>query len=456
MKKYFLLVVFLTNIVWANVCNSKLFTFSVSSDSNVPIKTLLEQIVVNNCNMHIVYDDTLAKVKLTKLTTGEISVHNYNLIQILNLLVTNNNFFYKIKNNILHIAYIKTKTFNIDYIPSTRSGSATFTASAVGSDGSGGDTNSVDSKYEFDFWSGLSNNLLNILNADAFYKAPAPIIDKNAGLITITGTKRQLQRIGEYINTLNKRLHAQILIDVKIYEVELAKSNQTGINWSQLSFQLPSSSVPLRAANIAGRSSVFSSAVFNVSGLLNFLATQGNVNSISNPKIAALNEQKAIISVGDTINYKYPSKVVNTVTSAGTQVDTQYTYGSKFVGVLLDITPEISNNGDIILRINPTISAFRDVTQLTTPGRDLAPDTTENKMSTVVRIKDGDTLVLGGLITNKNSLSENGVPILKEIPLVKYLFSSKSQISNKRELVFVVTPHILKEDKKVTIKDLGF
>jgi general secretion pathway protein D len=64
--------------------------------------------------------------------------------------------------------------------------------------------------------------------------------------------------------------------------------------------------------------------------------------------------------------------------------------------------------------------------------------------------------VLGGLITNQNSFKENGVPILKEIPVVKYLFSSKAKVSDKVELVFVVTPHIVREKKKITIKDLGF
>ena len=126
------------------------------------------------------------------------------------------------------------------------------------------------------------------------------------------------------------------------------------------------------------------------------------------------------------------------------------------MGILLDITPEISNDNVIILRINPTISAFRDETQISDTTRGMAPDTTENKLSTVIRIKDGQTLILGGLITNSNSFSENGVPILKEIPLVKYIFSSKSKISRKSELVFVVTPHVSDFNRKRTFKDLGY
>jgi general secretion pathway protein D len=246
------------------------------------------------------------------------------------------------------------------------------------------------------------------------------------------------------------------MIDVRIYEVHLTKENKTGINWSQFSLSLSSQSTPLHAANIVGSSSIFSRSAFNVAGLLNFLATQGNVNSVSNPKIVALNNQKAIISVGDTINYSALTKASYVDKNGNTQ-PAEYSNESEFIGILLDITPEISEKGNIILRINPTVSAFRDQTQLEDPNRKgLPPDTSENKMSTVVRIKDGDTLVLGGLITNQNSFQENGIPLLKEIPVVKYLFSSKSQVSDKVELVFVVTPHIVKQDKKITIKDLGY
>ena len=450
MSKYIFMILILLNVAFANKCESRLFTFQNTDNSSITLDTFLKALVVDNCNLNIVYKDDLAKKRLSELKLDKLSIKDYTLNQFLDLILGSNNFFYDIKNNKLEISYIKTKTFHIDYIPSTRTGSSTFTAS---SSENTGDVNSVNSKYEFNFWDTLSTNLNNILNTVGKYVAKPPIIEKNAGLVTVTATKRQLDRIGKYIHKLNERLHKQIIIDVKIYSVVLSKSNQTGINWSKLSFSLPESSVPIRTTQIIGAQSIFSSAVFNVSGLLNFLATQGNVNSISNPKIATINNQKAIISVGDTINYRYPTKVV---LDTNGNPQTEYAVESKFVGILLDITPEISEDGTIMLRINPTISSFRDETQLTDPNRELAPDTTDNKMSTVVRIKDGQTLILGGLITNSNSFTENGVPILKEIPLVKYLFSSTSVISNRKELVFVVTPHILNLNKKRTLQDLGF
>ena len=86
----------------------------------------------------------------------------------------------------------------------------------------------------------------------------------------------------------------------------------------------------------------------------------------------------------------------------------------------------------------------------------MPPDTKDNTLMSVVRLKDNDTLVLGGLITNDKSLIVNGVPILKEIPLIKYLFSSKEEITSKKELVFVITPRIIDLNKKRTLKDYGF
>jgi general secretion pathway protein D len=166
-----------------------------------------------------------------------------------------------------------------------------------------------------------------------------------------------------------------------------------------------------------------------------------------------LNNQKALISVGDTVYYKYVSKV--TPDQSGNVVS-EYKIDKQFVGVILDIVPQISENREIILSIAPRISSFRDPTQLTQTDRGMPPDIRENKMVSVIRVKDGSTIVLGGLITNDKAFVVNGVPILKEIPIIKYLFSSKEETINKKELVFVITPHIVNLKKRVTLKDLGF
>jgi len=444
MKKIMILFFILTAFLYAVNCNKKLFTLKI--DSPIALKDVLSDLS-SECNLNIVVTDKYAAKKLNT-DLNYINIVNEPLKDLLNVIFTSKNLFYTLNKNILYISFFKTKTFKINYIPSSISGDTTY--GDEGNSSTGG--NNLQTNYSFDFWSDLRVNLENILeNTSSFYKPP--IIDKNAGLVTVTGTRKQLKQINDYLKTLNERLGKEVLIDVHIYSVELSASHKTGIDWSELSLSLPNSSVPLRAKRIFGSESIFNSATFNIGAFLNFLAENGNVNSISNPKIVTLNSQKAIISIGDTIYYKYASQIT---TDNNGNPTTSYTIDSKFVGVVLDITPQISDNGEIILSINPKISSFKDLTQLQNSNREMPPDTKDDTLMSVVKLKNNETLVLGGLITNDSQLQVNGVPVLKEIPLIKYLFSSREKITSKKELVFVITPHIIDLNNKKTLKDYGF
>ena len=441
MKKL-VLILFVTISLFAN-CENKLFTYSnsINASDRFTIKEFLNLLVTQKCNINIVYDDKQSK-QLVNNKMPFVRIKNYTLNQMLDLILSKNGLFYTLNNNTLEISYYKTKTYKLDFISSNRIGESNLDAT----------DSKVKNEYSFDFWDKVQDNIETILkNTSDVYKPP--IIDKTVGLITVTGTKKQIDAIDKYINTMLNRLTKEVLIDVKIYTVELSSSHKTGIDWSQLSINLNKTNVPLRGTYIGGAQSVFSEATFNIAGLLNFLAQNGNVNSLSNPKVVTLNNQKAIISVGDTIYYKYASKVTS---DQNGNPNTEYTIDSKFVGVVLDITPQISDNGNIILSIAPRISSFKDPTQLTNNLRDMPPDTQDNTMLSVVKIKNNQTLVLGGLITNDKSFKVNGVPVLKEIPLIKYLFSSKEEVTSKKELVFVITPHIIDLKKKKTLRDLGF
>ena len=443
MKKFLLIIFIMTGFLSAYNCENRLFSLNNNLDQNdrMSINEFLGYLVTQTCHISIVTDDKESQ-KLLSEKMPFIRTSNVTLEDILNLLITKRGYFYTLKDNILTISYYKTKIYKLNFLLSSRSGSSTLNATS----------SQVSNSYSFDFWSQIQKNITEILN-NTGGEAKSPIVDKNVGLITVTGTRRQLEEVDKYISTLIKRLTKEVLIDVKIYEVELSNQHTTGIDWSQFVININGDNKPLRATQILGRSSIFSAATFSVNGLLNFLANYGNVNSISNPKIVTLNNQKAIISVGDTIYYKYASSVTK---DANGNPNTQYTIDSRFVGIVLDITPQIADDGTIILSISPTISAFKDPSQLTNPNRDMPPDTQDNTMLSIVKLKDNQVLVLGGLITDRNALQANGIPVLKEIPLIKYLFSSKYKVSSKRELVFVVIPHIIDLKKKVTLRDLDF
>ena len=455
MKKIFIFL-FLAVALFAGNCTNKFFTYanSINKQEHLSIDSFLKLLLTQKCGINIVYKDDIAK-KIVKEKMPYIRIKNFTLNQILNLILTQKNLFYTLNGNTLQISYFKTKTYKINFISASRSGSSNLNAT----------DNQVQNKYNFDFWGKMKEQIDTLLKSnitiDPNYNILktsqnsyfAPIVDKDGGLVVVTGTMKQLNAVNKYISNLMHNLQKEVLIDVHIYSVELSSSNKTGIDWSNLSLSLNKSNVPLRGKYIGGSLSVFNAANFSISGLLNFLATNGNVNSISNPKIMTLNNQKAIISVGNTIYYKYASSVV---TDQNGNPNTQYTISSKFVGIVLDITPQISDNGNIILSIQPTLSAFRDLTQLTNTNRGMPPDTKDNTMLSIVRLKNNQTLVLGGLITNDTQLRVNGVPVLKEIPIIKYLFSSKSKVTNKKELVFVITPHIIDFNKHKTLRDLGF
>jgi len=456
MKKFLILFLFVISLFASN-CENKLFSYSNSIDKGkrFSIKTFLNLLVTQKCNINITYQDNIAK-KIVNDKMPYLRIKNYTLRQILDLILTKKGLFYTLNDNTLNISYFKTKTYKINFISSIREGVSNLDASA----------NKVENKYKFDFWSKLEEKINNLLvnnyTIDPNYeiikkfqdKPFKPIVDKDSGIVIVTGTMKQIRAVDRFVNNLIHNLTKEVLIDVHIYSVELSSSHKTGIDWSNLNIGLNNTNVPLRARYLGGSQSVFDAAVFNISGLLNFLAQNGNVNSISNPKIMTLNNQQAIISVGNTVYYKYASSVV---TDQNGNPHTQYTIGSKFVGVVLDITPQIDDEGNIILSIAPRISAFKDLTQLNNnANRTMPPDTKDNTMLSVVKLKDNQTLVLGGLITDDRSLKVNGVPVLKEIPLIKYLFSSKEKVTNKKELVFVITPHIIDFKKKKTLRDLGF
>ncbi len=455
MKKL-LILLFLSLFLFAGGCENKLFSYanSINKQERLSINSFLKLLLTQKCNINIVYKDDIAK-KIAKEKMSYMKIKDFTLNQILNLILTKKNLFYTLKNNNIEISYFKTKTYKINFISATRTGSSNLNAT----------DNQLKNTYDFDFWGKLKQQITNLLTSniviDPNYNILksthinnfSPLVDKDAGLVVVTGTMKQLNAVNEYISNLMHNLQKEVLIDVHIYSVELSSSHKTGIDWSNLSLSLNKSNVPLRGKYIGGSLSVFNSASFTINGLLNFLSTNGNVNSISNPKIMTLNNQKAIISVGNTIYYKYASSVV---TDQNGNPSTQYTINSKFVGIVLDITPQISDNGNIILSIQPTLSAFRDLTQLTNTNRGMPPDTKDNTMLSIVRLKNNQTLVLGGLITSDTQMEVNGVPVLKEIPVIKYLFSSKSKVTDRKELVFVITPHIINLNKQKTLRDLGF
>jgi general secretion pathway protein D len=298
-------------------------------------------------------------------------------------------------------------------------------------------------------------------------------------MVTVTGTDRQIRRVARYVHTLTKQIKSQVLIDVRILAVKFDDSSTSGVDWSQI-YKLQNMTInTLAMAQKDVASYVFDNAkggiteavfgagaprnaqVMSVTGstkvteIVKFLNTQGDVKAISSPRVMTLNNQPALISVGKELFYKIKS--ANTASGGGGAVAAEGEYvDSVFAGILLDITPEIDGNGMITLKINPSVSDTVDTIESDGAVRTIPPDLVRRQIASVIKVKDGEHAILGGLIFSRTGKKVNKVPLLGDLPLLEYAFKYEEEIDTVEELVIIVTPHIIKNSKSVSLKDLGY
>ena len=497
----------ITNNVVANDCSNKLFSATI--DSKLTIGDVIDNLA-DTCGLTVIVKDESARKRMSK-KLYYVKLKNSTFKGFLNTILKDNDLNYTLTGNKLKIAYLITKTFRIHYISGQRIGKsnahvtvANSTNSVSKGGTSGGNPSqtgiSIESNDEFMFWKTIEIEVQRILigasdgsthytkTGDSWtgpdgkvweYNPLAPIVNAEAGMVTVTGTERQMNRVAKYIKTLSEQIKSQVLIDVRILSVTFDDSTTTGVDWSQLyglqNFSINTLNMAQRNIseftwdNIEGiKDSKFnnsdtasSAGLVNITGnakvteIVKFLGTQGDVKSISSPRVMTLNNQPALISVGKELFYKITSSSTTSgqggaVASQGEQID------SVFAGILLDITPEINTNGMITLKINPSVSDTVGAVKNDGTARDIPPDLIRRQISSVIKVRDGEHAILGGLISSKTGTRINKVPLLGDLPLLEYAFKSEEKINTVEELVIIITPHIVKNSKSVSLKDLGY
>lgn len=464
-----LLTVLLSNSAYAD-CSYELF--SISSTKDTKIIDFVEQLS-DECEFSIIVSDPYAEKFLSK-TLNKTHLKNLTIDEVLKIILEENNLSYKLENNILKISYLTTKVFSIDYILSQRasSGSTNVTlsssSSAEGGSTSGGTSSAesgivIQSSDEVKFWETLDMEFQNILNRPHDkYVASKPIINKNAGLITVSATHTQLKRLEDYLKKLQSRVQLQVLIDVQLLSVTMSEGKTTGINWEQL-YALQNISIDAgtgfgtKADGTTPASYISIQGAGSLKEIIKFLKTQGDVNSISNPKVLTLNNQSALITAGTEYFYKITSTQTLASGTSGTQSENEQVQ-SVFAGVLLDITPEIANDKTITLKINPSLSeTIDDLGVQGSSGRTMPPDLNRRQLSSVVTVKDGNRIILGGLINTKNTTNSNKIPILGDIPGISSFFKYEEKTKQLQELVIIIEPHIIDKSKQsISLSDLGY
>jgi len=444
----------------ANSCTGR--QFNIVSKKGSKIGDFIDQIV-DTCNLNLIIGNSITNKTLEK-RLNKIYLKNVGLDEVLNIFLNRNNLFYDLKGNTLEISFVKTKTYSIDYISSERESSTTTivrlgNAKSDDRTSSGYSTNSntnsninqigseITSKDIFNFWEKLQDEIHSILNRpEDKFKVKEPIINKKAGLITVSGTQNQLKRLEVYLKRLEHRLQRQVLIDVHILSVKLNNQHSTGIDWSQFYSDISPSLTDLSREIITTAS---------VNQIIRFLQNKGKVSSISNPKILSLNNQPALISVGDELFYKIKKETQRDYESGSVTIYSDE-IKSIFSGILLDITPEISDDSKITLKISPSISqAIDNVDSDDELARVIPPDMTRKQLSTVVTTEDGKKIILGGLISSSTTIQKNIIPLLGYIPLFGGLFKSTKKVKTIEELVIVITPTIIK-NRSIKIKEFGY
>ena len=346
----------------------------------------------------------------------------------------------------------------------------------------------VEADNTTDFWKELTDELKFMLTPAG---STSLSINKTAGIIQVTDRPSALKRVERYLMGVRQSVHRQVEIETRLYDVTLNNQFQFGIDWVHLAEAyggtLGFGAATLPVANggaqlndstigginrfpIIGTSASAqpggnpTSLVFqnmNTAAAVNALKEQGTVEVISTPRVRTLNNQTAMIKVGEEVPF-FNSTITYITAPNGTQQPVQQTVVSSItVGTILSITPQVSEDDWISLDISPVLTSLKAVVQQpvqggssggsssggsgTSQGATTAPDLDTKQESTIVRVRDGTTVVLGGLIQTQKAKNETKIPLLGDIPLLGKLFTGTFLFNQKKELVIFVTPHIVRE-----------
>ncbi|MBN2071075.1 MAG: hypothetical protein JW814_06410 [Candidatus Krumholzibacteriota bacterium] len=269
------------------------------------------------------------------------------------------------------------------------------------------------------------------------------VINPMAGLVQVTAEWPRIKQVEELIENLEVSLQRQVAIEVKILEVLFWESDRTGIDWTTITGGDVNASLE-SAEGLASPVFSFIVGTERLSSLMEAISEQGNVEVLSTPRITTLNNQKAIVRIV-TEEVFFVAQVEPALVSAGTGTNPVVEYRPEMipVGMVLDVTPQIGNNGVITLNVHPTISNI--VREEVSPNQDRAPVISIRELDTVGRVADGETLVIAGLLSEGERIESSGIPLLRSIPLLGYFFKRSYKEKTTTELVMMLTPVILSE-----------
>lgn len=372
------------------------------------------------------------------------------------------------------------------------------TGAGTGAAGASGASNlqvyasDVSMRTNNDFWEEIAGSLNSLVGEESGRKV---VINAQSGLIMVKAMPKEIRQVEKFLSLMQVTVDRQVILEAKIIKVQLNRNSQQGINWAAMrtwgghdytfgnvsgnttlgstvlpnstgslssgttvttdaSGNLVSQSVALaNASPVAIGGSMFALAVAgkNFSALLNFLETQGNVEVLSSPRIATINNQKAVLKVGNDAFYVTNVKTNVTTTTGGAIVTPDIQLQPYFSGISLDVTPQIDKEDNITLHVHPFISDVTQVNRTVTlssanGGTYTIPTASSNinETDSIVRTRDGNVIAIGGLMSESIDNSRSKVPGLGDVKFLGSLFRQKDQSSIKTELVILLKSTVVR------------
>ncbi|AYO10530.1 pilus (MSHA type) biogenesis protein MshL [Vibrio campbellii] len=380
-------------------------------------------------------------------------------------------------------AGMRTVTIPVDYLQFKRSGRSltsivTGSVTSAGTSNSGGgsdDSDSSDSNNnngdgsttstggtrietitESDFWPMLQQAVANLIGSG---KGQSVVVTPQAGVITVRAFPDEIREVREFLGVSQERMQRQVILEAKILEVTLSDGYQQGINWSNMSASIGNSgsivvdrnpvTLPLDAIGtlLGGQTNVtFSDG--NFEAVMSFMATQGDLNVLSSPRITAANNQKSVIKVG-TDEYFVTELSSNAGNGENSNAVPEVELTPFFSGISLDVTPQIDNKGNVFLHVHPAVIEVEEEIKQLNLGGDFQniqlplAKSSIRESDSVIRAKDGDVVVIGGLMKQQNLEQVSKVPFLGDVPALGNLFRNINNVTQKTELVILLKPTVV-------------
>ncbi len=387
-------------------------------------------------------------------------------------------------------ARIQSRIFPVDYLNVSRSGESLMTVSSGQIEESGGSSggddsgdsssgssalksSSVNTRIETDFWTQLQATIASIVGGG---EDRSVVVDRHAGLVIVRAMPGELRDVEAYLSNAQDNLQRQVILEAKVIEVELSDSFQSGIDWAAITsdrdFSIGTSSVisgTAGTATIGPTDDVVVTSGLDVSNtpfanlfavgsssstfgaLITLLNTQGDAQVLSSPRVSTVNNQKAVIKVGS--DEFFVTEVSSTTTSGtgGTTTNPELTLTPFFSGIALDVTPQISADGDVILHIHPSVSEITDqLKNITVGGQDFELPlafSTVRESDSIVKAKNGQVVVIGGLMQNSTTDEIAGVPGASDVPFFGEIFKQKRKVNRRSELVILLRPIVVDQNR---------